>query len=53
MDVKSKDWKQLRKDLEADIKEAQKRVEKEEAKTMELMLKLLENCKIKRRSKDK
>ena len=46
MDVKSKDWKQLRLDLEADIKEAQDRADREEAKTMELMLQMLDSIKV-------
>jgi hypothetical protein len=46
MDVKSKDWRKLRKDLEADIKEAQKKSDRENAQTMELMLQMLDNIKV-------
>lgn len=46
MDSIAKDWKALREELELNIKEAQKKSEKENAKTLELMLKMLENSKI-------
>lgn len=49
MDSIAKDWKLLKEQLEKDIKEAQVRARKEKNKdreTLELMLKMLENSKI-------
>lgn len=50
MSAISKDWKKLRLELEENIKEAQKKSDWENTKTLELMLKMLENSRIKVRS---